>query len=188
MKLQDGSLQEQATCAEATWIHDFIVPAVDFPKPGVTFQWYASLLRDPEAFERAISVWLSRYQAMGCPDVVAGIDSRGFFLGGILANRLKVPFVMIRKPGKLPNPISSQEQSTEYATTVLEVEEGSIRSGQNVLIVDDVIATGGTAIAACEVVEKVGARVYEVTCLIELVELGARAKLKDNRIFSLLAI
>lgn len=176
------------TCAHANWIRDYLNPVENFPIKGITFQWYSALLRDPKAFDRVITIWENRYKAIGKPDLIAGIESRGFFLGAVLAQRMSLPFILIRKPGKLPNSVSSGTHLMEYGTTVLEIEKCSVQKDEKVLIVDDVFATGGTAAAACELIEGVGGKVYEVTSLIEITGLGARSLLKNCRLFSLVEI
>ena len=173
------------SCANATWLHTYIDTVPDFPKPGVIFQIFSRLLASPKAMQRTLDLWTEHYATVGHPDVIAAIDSRGFILGSLIAYRLSLPFAMIRKEGKLPNAIVSQKQTMEYASTVLELEKGTIQSGQRVLIVDDVMATGGTGLAACELIEKVGAEVFEVTCLIEIFPLEGRKKLKDYALFTL---
>ena len=188
MKSQSLPILGPSECAHATWLEDYLTSVPDFPQKGVLFQWCSPLLRDPQAFNQAISVWLEHYRQRGYPDVIVGLESRGFFLGAVLANHMKLPFIVMRKPGKLPHAIGSQEQSMEYGSVALELEKGAIKQGEAVLIVDDVLATGGTAVAACELVRQVGGVVYELTCLLEIIELEARTKLSEETVYSLLAL
>jgi adenine phosphoribosyltransferase len=158
----------------------------DFPKPGILFRDITPLLRDPAGFTAVVDQLAARYR--GAPvDLVAGIESRGFLLGAPLALRLGLGFVPVRKAGKLPAATRSRSYALEYGTATLQVHRDALEPGQNVLIVDDLLATGGTARAAAELVEECGARVHEIVFLIELADLGGRAQLGSRRVHALLA-
>ena len=158
------------------WIEQYISTVPDFPKPGIQFKFYPNLLRSPQAFHRVTKTLAERYQNRDI-DVIVGLDSRGFIFGTALAYEMNLPFVMIRKKGKLPRQTESIDFSLEYGTATFEIEVESILDGERVLIIDDLLATGGTAAAASELVEKVGGEVVEVACLIELIGLNGREKL-----------
>ncbi len=171
---------------DCLWIQNFITPVPDFPKPGIMFQWYANLLKDPEAFHLAIETFAERYRNSGL-DGIVGLDSRGFIFGAALAYELKVPFVLVRKSGKLPRKVERIDYSLEYGNASFEIEVDSLKPGDRVIIIDDVLATGGTASAAAELVERLGAEVVEVACLIELPVLHGREKIA-RPVYSLIAV
>lgn len=170
----------------ATWILNYIHPIPDFPKPGVQYQWYAHLLREPRAFRRVILELADRYRNQHL-EAIAGLDSRGFIFGAALAYELKLPFVMIRKEGKLPGDLEKIDYELEYGHSSLEIEKESLNVGQRVLIIDDVIATGGTARAACQLIDRLKCPVVEVACLIEIARLKGREKIPQP-VFSMLSI
>jgi len=157
----------------------------DFPKPGILFRDITTLLQRSDAFQQAVDLLLQRYRDMPF-DLVAGIESRGFIMGTVLAYQLKKGFVPIRKPGKLPASTISAEYSLEYGTDRIEMHVDAVSPGQRVLLVDDLLATGGTMQAACSLVRQAGADVAECSFLIELAGLNGRAKLDGYNIFSLL--
>jgi len=148
----------------------------DFPKPGIMFRDITTLIGDKEGFDRSIEVFYNRYKDRQL-DSVAGIESRGFIFGSALANRLGVGFVPIRKPGKLPGEVVSEEYELEYGSDTVEVHRDAIQAGQKVLIIDDLIATGGTAYAACNLVEKLGGDIIECGFVVDLPDLGGKKKL-----------
>ncbi len=148
-----------------------------FPKPGIMFRDITTLLKDAEGFQRAIKVLEERYKNAGI-DVIAGIESRGFVLASALASRLNKGLVLVRKPGKLPAEKVREEYSLEYGTDAVEMHRDAIKPGQRVLIVDDLIATGGTCAAAGNLIEKLGGIVAECAFVVELPELGGRKKLR----------
>lgn len=170
----------------SSWILNYIQPVADFPRPPIRFQWYAQLLREPRAFRKAISEFADRYRDARL-EAIAALDSRGFIFGSALAYELNLPFVMIRKPGKLPGDVEKIDYELEYGRNSFEIEKDSLREGQKVLIIDDVIASGGTAAAACALVDRLKANVVEVACLIEIALLKGRDKI-PHPVFSLIAI
>jgi len=177
---------QASTTNNSRWILDYIHPIPDFPKPGIQFQWYAHLLRVSAAFKRAIQEFAERYRTTKL-EAVAGLDSRGFIFGAALAYELNIPFVMIRKPGKLPGELERIDYELEYGRNTFEIERDSVKEGQNVLVIDDVLATGGTAAAACELIQRLKGRVVEVACLIEIAVLKGRTRVPAP-VFSLLAL
>lgn len=157
----------------------------DFPKPGVLFYDITTLLREPEGFKAAIDHLASPFAGAGI-DVVVGIESRGFILGGAVADRLGVGFCPIRKPGKLPAKTVRESFTLEYGTDAIEMHEDAIVPGQHVLVVDDVLATGGTAAAAMSLVKQVGGHLSALAFLIELDFLHGRDKLPGEHVVSVL--
>jgi len=151
----------------------------DFPKPGILFRDITPLLQNPEAFRYAISKMLSFARKQGAECVVSA-ESRGFILGSVLAYKLKVPFVPVRKPGKLPYRAIRKDFTTEYSADAFEMHEDAIKPGQRVLVVDDLLATGGTVSAAAELVERLGGKVCGFDFLIELRGLKGRKNLKSE--------
>ena len=157
----------------------------DFPKPGILFRDITTLLQQTDAFQQAVDQLLERYRDMPF-DLIAGIESRGFLMGTVLAYELKKGFIPIRKPGKLPAATISAEYSLEYGTDRIEMHVDAVPPGKSVLLVDDLLATGGTMQAACSLVKQAGGEVAECSFLIELAGLNGRAKLDGYDIFSLL--
>ena len=158
----------------------------DFPKPGIVFKDISPLLLDPEAFRFVIET-LSDHIAPEKPDVIVGPESRGFIFGVAVAQRLKVGFVPIRKPGKLPAETSSRSYELEYGTDTIEIHTDAITTGQRVCLVDDVLATGGTMQACCGLVEDLGGEVTSCAFLMELSFLPGREKLDGRTIHNLLS-
>ncbi len=154
-----------------------------FPQPGVVFKDITPLLADKATFKEVIDLVCSRW-ASNPPDVVAAIEARGFIPGGAVALGLKAGFVPIRKPGKLPWKTVSQDYQLEYGTDQLQIHQDAVKPGQRVLIVDDVLATGGTAGAAVELIRKLGGVVIGVHVLIELTDLGGRRRLPGIEVVS----
>ena len=157
----------------------------DFPKPGILFYDITTLLRDREGFGQVVEV-LARPYIQKPVDLVVGIESRGFILGGALADRLGVGFSPVRKPGKLPSRTVRETYDLEYGTDCLEMHDDAVQRGQQVLIVDDVIATGGTAKATAALVRKLGGEVVGLAFLIELLALNGRSKLTGENIYTVL--
>ena len=156
----------------------------DFPKPGIVFKDITTLLKNPQAFRRAMDLF-TVLCGDRLSDKVLAIESRGFIVGSAVADRLGLGFVPVRKPGKLPSRTQRREYALEYGTDCIEIHEDAIAPGERVLIVDDVIATGGTARAAGELVRQVGGIVSGYAFLVELTFLGGRDKL-DGEVLSLL--
>lgn len=163
--------------ASEMWIEEFITNVPDFPQPGIQFKWYPDLLKNPEAFHRAIKIFADRYRDFDL-DAIVGLDSRGFIFGTALAYEMNLPFVMVRKAGKLPRKVERIDYALEYGKASFEIEVDSIHPGDRILIMDDLLATGGTATAAATLVERLGGVVVEVACLIELQGLHGRQNLK----------
>jgi adenine phosphoribosyltransferase len=157
----------------------------DFPKPGILFYDITTLLREPEGFTAAIDQLALPFVGAGI-EVVVGIESRGFILGGAVADRLGAGFCPIRKPGKLPAKTVRESFSLEYGTDAIEMHEDAIVAGQRVLVVDDVLATGGTAAAAMSLVKQVGGHLSALAFLIELDFLHGRDRLAGEHVVSVL--
>src|SRR6185436_10487588 len=157
----------------------------DFPKPGILFYDITTLLRDPRGFATTIERLSEPYTQAGIAAVV-GIESRGFILGAAVAQRLGTGFIPVRKPGKLPSRTLQETYALEYGTDSLEVHEDAVSGGQRVLIVDDVLATGGTAAAVAALVQRLGATLHGSAFLIELEFLGGRSRLGQQDVFSVL--
>ena len=157
----------------------------DFPKPGILFYDVTTLLRDPEGFKLAIDTMTEPYHDQGIA-LVVGIESRGFILGSAVADRIGAGFVPVRKVGKLPSTTIKASYALEYGTDSLEMHSDAIEKGQKVLIVDDLLATGGTARATVDLVRQLGGDVHGVSFLIELLGLNGRAKLQGENIRAVL--
>jgi adenine phosphoribosyltransferase len=157
----------------------------DFPKPGIVFKDITTLLKDPQGFRRALDLFTVLCGARPADKVLA-VESRGFILGGALAQRLGMGFVPVRKPGKLPARTLRASYELEYGTDSLEIHADAVASGERVLVVDDVIATGGTARAVGDLVEKMGGRVEAYAFLVELTFLKGRDKLAGREVLSLI--
>jgi len=153
----------------------------DFPKPGILFYDITTLLRDPQGFKLAIDSLTTPFEGQGI-DVVVGIESRGFILGAAVADRIRAGFVLVRKLGKLPARTIRATYDLEYGTDSLEMHRDAIEPGQRVLIVDDLLATGGTARATAGLVSELGGNVHALAFLIELVALNGRDKLEGHNL------
>jgi adenine phosphoribosyltransferase len=158
----------------------------NFPKEGIIFRDITTLMQNPEAFNKANDQLYERYKNVKI-DKVAGIDARGFVFGSILAYKLNVGFIPVRKKGKLPFETITQSYSLEYGTAELELHADAIEPGEKVLLVDDLIATGGTIKAAIKMIEELKGDVVECAFVIELPELNARELLKNYKLFSLVS-
>jgi adenine phosphoribosyltransferase len=166
-------------------LRTYVREVPDFPKPGVSFKDITPLLTDAMAFAQAVERMAEPVATLH-PTHVLGLESRGFIFGSALAQKMGLGFVPARKPGKLPLPIFSEAYGLEYGTDALEIHQDSFKPGDRVLIVDDVLATGGTAAAARKLVERAGAQALALTIFIELGFLPGRDKLPDLPIFSVL--
>ena len=157
----------------------------DYPKKGIVFIDITTLLKNGKAFKKVVDLLHIRYKGNKI-DLIAAIESRGFIIGGALANKMGVGFVPVRKFGKLPADTIEQSYDLEYGTDTLELHKDAVKKGQRVLIVDDLLATGGTLQATCKLVEKLGGKVIGILVLIELSFLKGRDKVKKYDLFSLL--
>lgn len=168
------------------WLKESIRDIVDFPKPGIIFKDLTPLFKDPESFGYALDALAQKCASLK-PKYIAGIEARGFILGPTIANKIGVGFVPIRKPGKLPYTVERFEYSLEYGTDCVEVHADAVAKGDRVVIIDDLLATGGTAGAATSLIKKLGGEVVGIGFIIDLTFLNGREKLpKDAEIFSLL--
>lgn len=158
-------------------IESYIRTIPDFPKKGIKFRDVTTLFSDPRGFRMAIDLLLHPYAGMRI-DKVAGIEARGFILGGAIAHQLSVGFVPIRKKGRLPWKTLDQEYTLEYGRAIMEVHEDAVAEGENVLIVDDLLATGGTAEAAVKLIRRMGGAVVGCAVIIDLPDLGGQERLK----------
>ena len=149
-----------------------------FPKKGIMFRDITTLLQDAQGLKDVIEAFVERYRNSNI-DVVAGIDARGFIIGGILAHEFGAGFVPLRKKGKLPYKTESVTYDLEYGTDTIEIHVDAVKVGQKVLLVDDLLATGGTSLGACQLIEKLGGKIIEATFIVDLPELGGRKKLEN---------
>ncbi len=159
-------------------IKDKIRTVPDWPKKGIMFRDITTLLRDPEGFGEMNEQFYRQYRGMQV-DFVVGIEARGFIMGAVLADRLGVGFVPARKKDKLPPEVVGQAYKLEYGTDHIEMNRKALGRGARVVLVDDLIATGGTAIAACRLIEKLGGTVLEVACVVDLPDLGGSRRLAE---------
>jgi adenine phosphoribosyltransferase len=158
----------------------------DFPKPGILFYDVTTLLKDPAGFQMAVDAMAAPHRGTKI-DVVVGIESRGFIFGAAVADRLKCGFAPVRKLGKLPSKTRRASYELEYGTDSLEIHEDAVQSGSQVLVVDDLLATGGTAAATVGLIRGLGADVVGVQFLIELAALGGRSRLEGEHIGAVLS-
>ena len=157
----------------------------DFPKPGIIFKDITTVLNDKDAFRKSIDMLASKFKKEGIEQVVA-VESRGFIFGSTLAYKLKAGFIPVRKKGKLPSETHSVNYDLEYGTDTLEIHCDAIKSGEHILLLDDLLATGGTAKAVSELIEKMGGKIVELAFLIELEFLHGRDKLKGHDVFAMI--
>jgi len=160
----------------------------NYPKKGIMFRDITTLIKDPVGFRLVIDTLTQRYlHADFAFDTIVGIESRGFIIGAALAYTLGKGFIPIRKKGKLPAEVVSQEYELEYGTDKIEIHKDALKKGERVLLVDDLLATGGTALASAALIEKLGAVVTEMCFIVDLPEVGGKKKLKDKgyKIFAL---
>lgn len=165
-------------------LRDKIRSVMDFPIEGIDFKDITTVLKDPDSFKEAISQ-MSRVISDLDVDIVVGMEARGFLIGTPLAYEIGAGFVPVRKPGKLPSKTLSHEYKLEYGTDTLEIHRDAISSGQKVLIVDDLLATGGTAEATARMIEELGGRIVGAMFFIELEELRGRDRLSKYRVDSI---
>ncbi|OAN68145.1 adenine phosphoribosyltransferase [Rhodobacteraceae bacterium EhC02] len=158
-------------------IKDYIRTIVDFPHEGILFRDVTTLFADPRGFRMAVDQMLHPYAGQRI-DVVVGLEARGFILGGAIAHQLGTGFVPIRKKGKLPGTTISQDYKLEYGEAIVEIHDDAIQAGQRVLIVDDLLATGGTAEAGIGLVERLGGAIVGCAFIVDLPDLGGRKRLE----------
>lgn len=158
-------------------VQDYIRTIVDFPHEGIMFRDVTTLFADPRGFRMCIDQLLHPYAGMEI-DKVVGLEARGFILGGAIAHQLSVGFVPIRKKGKLPGTTISQDYKLEYGEAIVEVHDDALEAGEKVLLVDDLLATGGTAEAGIKLIERLGAEIIGCAFVVDLPELGGRTLLE----------
>ncbi|MBR6766190.1 MAG: adenine phosphoribosyltransferase [Clostridia bacterium] len=164
-------------------VKDYILTIPDFPEKGIMFRDITTVLQDAEGFRLAIDEYIKLLENVDF-DVVVGTESRGFIFGAPIAYKLNKPMVLVRKKGKLPRETVSTSYALEYGTAEIEMHTDSIKPGQKAVIIDDLIATGGTVEACCELVEKLGGKVEKILFLLELKGLNGRELLKDYNVAS----
>lgn len=161
---------------------------LDFPKPGIVFKDITPILQDPSLCREVVDAFIEQLRGVEL-DVVVGVESRGFFFGMMLAERLNLPFIPIRKPGKLPYATIQQSYDLEYGSSTIEIHEDAFPAGSRVLLHDDLLATGGTIIAASKLIEQMGGNVSAMAFVISLDFLGAKKQLAPycNKVISLIS-
>lgn len=162
-----------------TYVRNTIRSVPDWPKPGVMFRDITPVLQDPQAFRVLVDLFVYRYMRQRL-DLVAGVDARGFILGSVLAYELNLGFVPVRKKGKLPFRTVAEEYTLEYGNATVEMHTDAVRPGQRVLLIDDLIATGGTLLAATKLLQRLGANVIEAAAIIDLPDLGGTKAITDT--------
>ena len=171
--------------AEKANLRDSIRSIPDFPKKGILFRDITTLLNNKDAFKQATDLLVEKYKGEKI-DHIIGVEARGFIPGGVLAYKLGAGFVPVRKKGKLPAETESYTYDLEYGTDTLEIHKDAIKQGEKILIVDDLLATGGTVEAVVNLTKKLGAEIIGICFFIELVDLKGREKLKGYPIYSLI--
>ena len=166
-------------------LKDYVATVPDFPKKGIMFRDVTPIIEDPEAFKYMIDQFADYAVKVGATKI-AGPEARGFVLGAAVAYKLGLGFTLIRKPGKLPRKVISEDYSLEYGTNTLCVHDDSFKKGEKVLIIDDLLATGGTALASAKLVERCGASVAGLAFIVDLVDLKGKEFLKNYDVFALL--
>lgn len=158
----------------------------NYPKEGIMFRDITTLLKDPKGFQSTINMLVEKYKHSNF-DYIAGIEARGFILGAALAFALNKGFIPVRKKGKLPGKTIEQNYDLEYGSDTIEIHEDSFASGSSILLIDDLIATGGTAIGAITLIEKAGGNIFETAFVVDLPELGGASKIHNlgHKVFSL---
>lgn len=185
-KIEAKELKLPLSEERSTWLKETIRDVPDFPKEGILFKDITTLLKNPEALNFTLKALTEHCRSLN-PDYIVGIESRGFILAPAIAQQLGIGFIPVRKPGKLPADTVKKEYELEYGTDTLEVHKDAVKAGDRVVIIDDLLATGGTAQASCELLEKISAKLVGIGFIIELDFLKGREKLKgDYDIFSLL--
>lgn len=161
------------------YVRSVIRTVPDWPHEGVMFRDITPVLQDPRAFRVLIDLFVYRYMRQRL-DLVAGVDARGFILGAVLAYELNLGFVPVRKKGKLPFKTLAEEYTLEYGNAAVEMHTDAVRPGQRVLLIDDLVATGGTMVAAAKLLQRLGANVVEAAAIIDLPDLGGSQAVKDT--------
>ncbi len=164
--------------ADGTSLKDYIRTIPDFPKPGIQFRDVTTLFKDPRGLRMAVDQLLLPYSGQRI-DKVAALEARGFVIGGALAHQISAGFVLIRKKGKLPGPAISESYELEYGAETMEIHDDAIAAGERILLVDDLLATGGTAVAGITLLERLGADIVGCAFVIDLPELGGRKRLES---------
>jgi adenine phosphoribosyltransferase len=165
----------------SAYLRSHIRTVSDWPAPGVQFRDITPLLQDPKVFRVLIDAFVHRYMDRALrPDVVAGLDARGFIIGAVLAYELGLGFVPIRKKGKLPFTTVEETYELEYGSATVELHTDAVKAGDRVVLIDDLIATGGTMMAGKKLLEKLGAQVLEGAAIVDLPELGGSQRLRDG--------
>lgn len=157
----------------------------DFPKPGILFRDVTTLIQNKQAFKKTVDLLAKKYKGKGF-DKVVGVEARGFIFGAAVAHKINAGFVPVRKKGKLPYKTISTTYELEYGTDTLEIHKDAIKPGEKVLIIDDLLATGGTVKAVTELINQLGGRIAGIGFVIELVDLHGKDKLKDYPLYSLI--
>lgn len=170
-----------------TRFEKFLRDVPDFPKPGIVFKDISPLLADPQAFEAVLEEMTERVRHLQ-PTRVAGIESRGFIFGAPMARELGVGFFPLRKPGKLPWKTYSESYELEYGSNILEVHQDAAGPGDRVVLVDDLLATGGTAMASVNLIRRLGAEVVAVACVVELAFLKGRERIHGPEMIALIRV
>ena len=176
--------KEEISRREKELIKSKIRTIPNFPKPGVVFRDVTTLFKDKDGMKKIMDIFYNRYKNKNI-DVVAGIEARGFIIGGGLADRLGVGFIPIRKKGKLPHETVNHEYQLEYGTDTVEIHKDAIKQGQKVLLIDDLIATGGTAAASCKLIEKLGGEIIGCGFIIDIPDLKGKEKISKYPVFSI---
>lgn len=166
-------------------LENYITDVPDFPKQGIVFKDITPLLQEPKALQYCNQKWLEYFSEQDF-DAIAGMESRGFIFGASLATYLNKPFIPLRKPGKLPRDAYSVDYGLEYGKDTLQMHKDALKPGDKVLIIDDLLATAGTAVAATQLIEQAGAKVYGLGFLINLKFLNGESKLKNYNTHSLI--
>jgi adenine phosphoribosyltransferase len=172
---------------DPSWLADHLRDVPDFPEPGIVFKDLTPLLADVDAFRFAVDA-MADHAAGLTVDKVVGVEARGFIFAAAVAYRLGSGFVPVRKPGKLPWKTVTESYALEYGSDSLDIHDDALGAGDEIYVVDDVLATGGTAAATCRLVERLGGRVAGLSFVVELGFLDGRAKLADHDILSLITV
>ncbi len=167
-------------------LEDYVKTIPDYPEPGIMFRDVTSVLQDADGLHMAIDGLMEKVGDPDSFDLVVGTESRGFIFGMPIAYNLHKPFIMVRKKGKLPRETIQREYDLEYGTATIEMHKDSVQPGQRVVIIDDLIATGGTVEAVTKMVEELGGTVVRIVFLMELAGLNGREKLKDYQVESVI--